>query len=349
MSAPWPDARCSERVKAFLHNRVGDLYHTIDPTPLSGALQLAAIEIQAKHSQNPLGEEDFTASLLGSFAATIPWFESAFECDFIPDVDWLKYSKHSKSPQGEGSTGADFALLIHLSKQHARAAIFQAKLCENDFIKVHQISPARIKEGKLPQPQILRLVEHGLDVMGGMRTIAELDWIHYCGYASLSSFCIPLSDLNALIAEYRQADSRIRPQLEQSIADLSDKSGEPRSRETKQAAIKLWHAFDEKTVKKNDQAANLIHLLADGAATPPEQKTCGWLSLEGNSINDFVKKTSGIMRVFQARASSPSPAAESALTAVAAEANESFERHKARTALLSGRNQVATHKYKPKR
>ena len=339
MSALWPDARCSNRVRALLQSRAADLHHIIEPTPLSGALQLAAIEIQAIHSQTPLGEEDFTASLLGSFAATIPWFEHVFEPEFMPPLDWAKYSKGSTDPRGEGSTGADLALLIHISEQYARAAIFQAKPCEGDIVKVHRISPGRGKEGKLPQPQILRLVDHGLDVMGEKRIISDLSWIYYCGYASLSSFCIPLSSLNALIAEYRKADLQIQPQLKKSIAELTGDSGEILSSKTKEAARKLWSAFNAKAARKNEETVELVHLLADGAATPPEQEARGWLPLRGNSISEFIEKTSGVMPVFQAKASGPSPDTGLAMDVVVAEINKSFESHKARTELLSGASQ----------
>lgn len=299
LKLPWPDKDCSDRTAKRVEQCVGTIDHIVDPTPLSGALQVAAIRLQAKHSQSNFKEEEFTSAIAGSFVATVPWFTDLSGGSFIPGFDQATYSKASRGSTGEGATGADFALLIYLARDLARVAVFQAKICQNGHtIYPHQISPMR--PGKLPQPQLLRLANYGLKMMGTHSQDSQLDWVHYCGYGPLSSFCIPLDTIAPAIATMRSHDDSVAERLAEEIKQIIEKDPNATSDSIKRPARELWKSFKDTHLTRTNDSVDLAHLLAVGAAVSPDRDAPGWRKLQGNDIDRFIRSTSELMPILSA-------------------------------------------------
>ncbi|MGY4881106.1 hypothetical protein EI541_07425 [Xanthomonas citri pv. eucalyptorum] len=296
---------------------MGDIEQIAPPTPISGALQLAVLEVMAKNAQNSLHEEEVTTLIWGSSLGAVSWFSTAF-CDFpTPGFDWGQYNKYGKQPNSEGSTGADFCLLIRFSEAHARAAILQAKQAiSKDQIGVHRVSPLREAEKKLPEPQILRLVDHGvarLSAIGVANTNhAALDWVHYCGYWTTSFFCIPLSSVEDVILGYKRSKESVQKTLSKRYEEMAHLPS--RSRAILREAVNLWQAHEHDTIERNSSTKELVHLLALGASTPWDNLCPGWLHLEGkDAIEDFATSTSTLMQVMTVNAGhSPEPSTDPA-------------------------------------
>lgn len=296
----WPDKKTSKRVQSLIEKRVGPLRPLVAPTPLSGALQVAAIQVISLASDSTLDEEGITSSLLGSMRATVPWFADIFEDTASPTFNWARYSKGSSSAKGEASTGSDFALMIHFSSDAARAAIFQAKRSKNgENLGIHQISPAR--NGKHPQPQILRLRDYGLSLLPSDATPKDLHWVHYCGYMNGSFFCRPLSALETLLLEYQTLSEEIDQKLDVYRSSLTTDSNPNKKMLDK--AREYWTTQEERTVDRSEPIIELAHLLALGAATPWGTPVGGWLTLENeDAIKAFRETASDVMTVAEATA-----------------------------------------------
>lgn len=300
MQNNWPDKKTSERVQSLIEGRVGPLQPLVDPTPLSGALQVAVIQAISLASDGRLDEESITTSLLGGMQATVPWFADLFEKAATPAFKWARYSKNSSEPTGEASTGADFAFIIHFSDDAARAAIFQAKRSKNESnLKIHQISPVR--EGKHPQPQILRLRDSGLSHLPSNATLENLHWVHYCGYMKSSFFCRPLSALKDLLLEYESRSEDIDRDLDAYRSNLT--TNKNIDQQVLAEAKRLWAAQEERVVDRSEPIIELAHLLALGAATPWGTPVGGWLTLESEkAITAFRDTASAVMTVAEATA-----------------------------------------------
>lgn len=308
MMSGWISNADGVNVSELVDQRVGALIQIITPpTPLAGALQVAAIEALSINAMSGLEEEEMTAAFIGAMAATIPWFADAFPTVFTPGFDWHKYSKSGRGITSEGSTGADFALLIRLDHEVARAAVFQAKPTSKDgSVDVHRISPNRPAEGKLPQPQILRLADHGLRLMPEGALASDLTWVHYAAYQSESCFCIPLSSVESVITAYRTSDKSIRPKLNNYIAELSLANNPRMADAAKAFASKLWADHNTRTIARNSLSVDFVHLLTIGASTPWGFDAPGWFPLDGKAaIDDFVQRTSGFLRLIEAHVALP--------------------------------------------
>ncbi len=257
-----------------------------------------------------------SATFIGAMAATIPWFAGAFPTAFTPGFDWHKYSKSGRGKTSEGSTGADFALLIRISDENARVAIFQAKpISEDGSIDVHRISPNRPKEGMLPQPQILRLAQHGFKLLPENASADDLTWIHYSIYDGSSCFCISLSSLQLLLAEYMKFDISIQPDLQKRVTKLVADDHPALADAAKAEARELWAPHKSRKIERPADPMNFVHLLTIGAATRWGFNAPGWLPLEGKvAIEGFVKSTSGSLRLIEARVALP-PTPENTPTA----------------------------------
>lgn len=300
MQNDWPNKQTSKRVQCLIEGRVGPLRQLVDPTPLSGALQVAVIQAISLASDGGLDEESVTMSLLGGMQATVSWFADLFEEAATPAFKWARYSKNSSESTGEASTGADFAFIIHFSDDAARAAIFQAKRSKNERnLSIHQISPARA--GKHPQPQILRLRDYGLSHLPSNATPENLHWVHYCGYMKSSFFCRPLAALTDLLLEYEARSEEIDLELDAFRSNLA--TNENIGREMLAEAKRLWATQEERAVDRSVPIIELAHLLALGAVTPWGTPVGGWLTLENEeAITAFRDTASDVMTVAEATA-----------------------------------------------
>lgn len=300
MSFAWPDEECTLKVKEVITACVGEVSHIVDPTPLSAALLIAAIRLQAKHSETQLKEEEFTSALAGIFMGNIPWLSLLFPTIHMPGFDHATYSKSSRDSKSESATGADFAILIHLPNGQARVAVFQAKICnKNGSLSIHQMAPAR--DGKTPQPQLLRLAEYGNNICSKLTKENCLDWVHYCGYSETSSFCIPLSNIPLIIESVSEHDKSISAELRAEI----DAESEATRAIILSLAEKKWAGKKSQDLVREKDTIDLAQLLSLGAAVQPGFKAPGWLTLESGQVGEFTKTTSDVMPILSVHSGSP--------------------------------------------
>ncbi|MDT7826862.1 hypothetical protein [Xanthomonas hortorum] len=295
-------------VTSLVNQRVGPLNQIITPpTPLAGALQVAVIEALTINAVSKLEEEEMTAAFIGAMAATIPWFADAFPTELTPGFDWHKYSKSGRGETSEGSTGADFALLIRIGFDTARVAVFQAKQTSNDgSVNIHRMSPNRPAEGKLPQPQILRLAEHGLRALPNRSSVSSLTWVHYAAYENENCFCIPLSSITTVVDSYIDMDNSINLKLKERVDKLIEDKHPRLAEAAKEIACELWADHERRSINRNSDSLDLVHLLTIGASTPWGFDAPGWLPLDGKTaIDGFVQRTSGSLRLIEAYVALP--------------------------------------------
>ncbi|GEM_PF-6780465 len=316
MTMEWPSNETISRVELLIQACAGPMTQLVRPTPLAGALQIATLQALKIHKKHPQREEELTSLLLGACVISAQWVQQHLGPGLpTHGLDWGQYDKYGANPDSEGSTGADFALLITFSENFARASVFQAKVSDSvTDVKIHRIAPFRTTnvitgQAMWPEPQTLRLVEYGLKTITSNNE-ADLDWIHYCAYAPGSFFCFPLSQALGLIAGYRGTKARADKVLKQLHEDNSAAAGI--SKLLKDEAEKLYSAHGRDRVFKNVHSLELIHLLAGGASIKPNMKAPGWLNLEGaDAIDNFRNTFSQDVQVVELSGLSPTgPSAE---------------------------------------
>ncbi len=259
-------------------------------------------------------EETTTGALLGSIAATAPWAFKAF--GQTPDFNWVRYPKSGNSKTAEPSSGADFALILRVAPNRCRIALFQAKRANKDgSFSVHQISPARKTESKIPEPQFLRLEDYAnslLDGAGGLPTTATtLHWVHYISYEREAIIATPLSELQHISKHYRASraaaanayadllkerfrnitsndgiskqkgeNNENRGQGEQDTEEYEDDiiGKEPTSHDRAGLARTAWKSRKPGNVKPNEDATHFASLLILGSSNCV-QNAPGWMNI----------------------------------------------------------------------
>lgn len=241
-------------------------------------------------------EEITTAALLGFFASNIAWTSTLLVDSDISPLSWVHYGKHKKDKTSEAYTGADFAIVLRLSKSRWRAAIFQAKRSEGEsrsFKHLH-ISPAR--ENRPPEPQIIRLRDHSLSILtkkplpkGKPRWSTEdLSFAHYLIYHDDDAYLSPLSDHAEEIKKIALANINIKIKAK-GLLKLDDFKA-------------LWGEYIGKKVlhPNADQVRKFSDLLRLGVKETPEAPAPGWIQLNGSiEASAFINQTRLLMDVFE--------------------------------------------------
>lgn len=311
MSTEWPSSETFTKVKHLINACIGPINQHFPPTPLAGALQIATFQILKAHIEKKQQEEDLTSMLLGAYISATSWILNVIESGSSGELTWGHHNKHGSSAKSEGSTGADFSLLIKFGNNFARAAVFQAKCSDSDTtVQIHRIAPYRAASRKeperLPEPQMLRLVSHGLKIIASTDE-RNLDWLHYCSYGPTSFFCIPLTQATSNLVRYRQTKHMADTVLLQFKADnLSDRSLRGK---LKIEAERLYKGHLAEEMERGDHARELLHLLAAGASLKPKDDVPGWLTLRtASAIGGFVETFSNDVKIVELNGrSAPNP------------------------------------------
>ncbi|MCC5095370.1 MULTISPECIES: hypothetical protein [Xanthomonas] len=256
--------------------------------------------------------------LLGAFIGSTDWVLDCLDSGSPPGFAWGQYSKHGSSKKSEGSTGADFALIIRFSDDIARASVFQAKRSDsNNIVNVHRIAPFRAAKRpndiiKLPEPQILRLLSYGLEVAQS-KNESDLDWLHYCAYGQSSFFCAPLNQAAGIISNYRNIKTEADKELEKLHYDKIKSSS--LSGILKERARIIYKDCAGSSMTRNGATRELIHLLSVGASTFPEDSALGWLKLDSASaIDGFIKTFASEVNIVELRGTMhPKPSADATI------------------------------------
>lgn len=106
-------------------------------TPMQ-AMFMLAVDGVTNSPLAQLGEESITAALVGRMAAHFTWTVSGLGMDGEKPALWGQYSKNGQGQDAESNRGADFALVIPITDDIVRIAIFQAKKATHDVGDVSQ-------------------------------------------------------------------------------------------------------------------------------------------------------------------------------------------------------------------
>ncbi|EKT4070754.1 hypothetical protein QEG16_000771 [Stenotrophomonas maltophilia] len=331
--------RRSEAIRSEIEERGAKFDLRLGKNALMATFQVAVKDFIASAHFEGNDEETTTGALLGAIAATAPWAFKAFDQE--PDFNWIRYAKSGNSRTTEPSSGADFALVLRVTKSLCRIALFQAKRANKDgSFSVHQISPAREAEGKIPEPQFLRLTDyaHGLlDAVKGLATTAKtLHWVHYLSYERAAIIATPLSDLQDISKHYlasRDTAAKNYQQLlkklkknttntdvlrmtTQSDFDAQDKNDldaeeaeddlvgrAPTSYDKASLARKAWKSIKPGNVNRKKDATHLISLLTLGSSESLLTAP-GWINVQSRTLGKkFIKILSKDLDVYVARIS----------------------------------------------
>lgn len=196
----------------------------------------------------------------------------------------------------EAYTGADFAIVLRLSKSSWRAAIFQAKRSEgkNLSFKHLHISPAR--EDLPPEPQIMRLRDHSLSILTKKPLPAgkaewsteDLSFAHYLIYHDDDAYLSPLSDHAEEIKKIALANIQIK------------QKGKGKLEPDELRA--LWGKYPGKKVlhPNINQTRRFSDLLRLGVTESPGDPASGWIQLNGSAeASAFINQTCLLMDVFE--------------------------------------------------
>ncbi|WP_349812385.1 hypothetical protein [Xanthomonas hortorum] len=319
MSTEWPSSDVLLRVEQLINACIGPLDQHVRPTPLAGALQIATFQILKTHLEAPQQEEDLTSMLLGAYVSATTWVLEILESGESAGLTWGHHNKHGSSDKSEGSTGADFSLLIKFGDEFARAAVFQAKRSDSDdTVGIHRIAPYRAQTRKqperLPEPQMLRLVSHGLKISASTDE-SDLDWLHYCAYGPTSFFCIPLTQATQTLVNYRLTKTTADAAL---LQFQTDNSEDPSLHgKLKAEGERLYKNHRNDAMRRDEHTRELLHLLASGASSEPESEydVPGWLTLRtASAIGGFVESFSNDVKIVELNGSSaPGPTADATI------------------------------------
>ncbi|MEB1941252.1 MULTISPECIES: hypothetical protein [Xanthomonas] len=264
---------------------------------LGATFQIALLELLTSGVLTDKDEETITASLLGAFAATAPWCVEAFHAVSSPSLAWIRHPKSGKHILAEPGTGADFALIIRVSANQFRVAIFQAKKSKSGFFSVDHISPARAAPKKHPEPQFLRLADHGLAVLKAvgkrLPSFKQLGWVHYLVYEDLAFTCSALTVYQPIYAFYKNAKQIVRASV------ISSLHSGIKKKEITALFEKEWKLHLHADVLKANNAIDFSALLTAGAtkfATPKR----GFLELNSiTKVQAFLNCAIDFMDVYE--------------------------------------------------
>ncbi|WP_372353785.1 hypothetical protein ACDH63_07300 [Xanthomonas axonopodis pv. maculifoliigardeniae] len=265
----------------YVQQRLQGVNQPYQLNALGATFQIALLELLTSCVLTDKDEETITASLLGAFAATAPWCVEAFHTVSSPSLAWIRHPKSGKHILAEPGTGADFALIIRVSANQFRVAIFQAKKSKSRGFSVDHISPARAAPKKHPEPQFLRLADHGLAVLKAvgkrLPSFTQLGWVHYLVYEDLAFTCSELTAYQPIYAFYKNAKQVVRASVISSLHSGITK------KEITALFEKEWKLHLHADVLKANNAVDFSALLTAGATkfAPPKR---GFLEL--NSITE---------------------------------------------------------------
>ncbi|MBV6783265.1 hypothetical protein KWH04_22125 [Xanthomonas campestris pv. trichodesmae] len=312
-------------LRSIVDKLIPDLGEELKGSALSATFQLACHGFICSEYFSNAEEEATTGALLGAIAATAPWCFEAFSQE--PDFNWIRFSKSGNSENAEPSTGADFALILRIEKRLSRLAIFQAKSADKKGnFSVHQISPERAGENKIPEPQFIRLMDFAKNVDKAIpltRSSSKLlDWVHYIAYEPDAIIATPLSALRSTSEHYEAYRFKAKSLYEEHLTKRYPNTGKTKrttrrksredppiidhtvasSAEKSQVAADVWSAFEPHSICSRDHGIHLVSLLTIGAS-PTRHRLPGWLELTSSmQLGKLVKAINGRMDIYVGRA-----------------------------------------------
>lgn len=165
---------CEIALGAVAPNLAPDFQSTkLTPTQ---AMFVLAVDGMSKSPLAGLDEESLTAIFAGRMSAQYGWAVTCLSTNIARPALWGQYSKNGQGPSAESKRGADFALVIPVTDDIVRIAIFQAKKARNDL---GDLSQSGSKTS--PAPQLQKLIDTASEIKEkvGINSGDPLGWVHY--------------------------------------------------------------------------------------------------------------------------------------------------------------------------
>lgn len=164
------------------------------------AMFVLAVDGMTNSPMCGLSEESLTANFAGRLAAQYTWAVECIGNEGDKPALWGEYSKNGQGYDSESKRGADFALVVPVSEQEVKVAIFQAKKARNERADISQVGSKTA-----PDSQLGKLLDT-------LRTIASasyisdddsLSWGHYVFWRETEKFpkSISLAQLDLILSE----------------------------------------------------------------------------------------------------------------------------------------------------
>ena len=175
-------------------------------TAIQTVFALAVADLRRVFRPNRFDEESITSAFVGALASHATWVTAAFDSDPTTQSElyWAQYKKSSTKTFSEAKSGADFALVVRVSNNHALLSLFQAKIADDSRrIDIYRRPAIPKDQNKVwRSSQLVVLVKHSRMLLAKIRgvtlsstTIGDLDWVHYLAYENGALTCVPVSGL----------------------------------------------------------------------------------------------------------------------------------------------------------
>lgn len=263
------------------------------PNIVSPAINIAVLSIIAGGLCGGIEEEATTGALLGAIACNMEWLTHLYvkknesegsKADQTSLCNLVIYQKKGGATSSEAWTGSDFAILIKISENKYRAAIFQAKRMEKcgSFLAI-QLSPGN--EHCLPEPQIVRQLRYAQNYKGQpsseIEEIEKIDWIHLLFYREDSIAYSSLSTLSTLCSAIVKHNENFY---------LNESKAFVRTDTLKDRVKNHWKGYNDRTYTPQ-HLHSFSELIITGVETSSEGEAKGWRSIEGKDVDAFIKET----------------------------------------------------------
>ncbi|MBA5636162.1 hypothetical protein H3H37_03770 [Duganella sp. LX20W] len=164
------------------------------------AMFVLAVDGMTGSPMAALNEESLTANFAGRLAAQYTWAVECIGNKGGQAALWGEYSKNGQGYDSESKRGADFALVVPISKKEVRVAIFQAKKARGEQANIGQSgSPTA------PEAQWEKLLDTAGTIAhaAGIPEEESLKWTHYVFWRETGKFpkSISLAHLKAILGD----------------------------------------------------------------------------------------------------------------------------------------------------
>lgn len=172
-------------------------FQPLSPTE---AMFVLAVDGMTGSPMSGLTEESLTANFAGRMAAQFTWAVECIGNEGGKAALWGEYSKNGQGEQSESQRGADFALVVPVSEQKVKVAIFQAKKARNDEADISQGGSKTAREAQLVK---LYGTAQVIGEYFGLSDDESLAWVHYVFWREITKFptSISLAMLKPILAD----------------------------------------------------------------------------------------------------------------------------------------------------
>ncbi len=164
------------------------------------AMFVLAVDGVTNSPMSGLSEESLTANFAGRLAAQYTWAVECMGNKGDKSALWGEYSKNGQGYDSESKRGADFALVVPVSEQEVKVAIFQAKKARGEQANISQGGSKTA-----PESQLDKFIETVRTIASAAGIPAEdsLSWGHYVFWRDTREYpkSISLTQLDRILKD----------------------------------------------------------------------------------------------------------------------------------------------------